>query len=98
MNITTIPRTDRTALLVVDCEDSTAVSKVVVSPFATSAGDETFVHVVYRSGAEWGYFVPNIVALVGLGERSVGRFVASVVKPNATYAYQFDKERVAVGV
>lgn len=97
MNITTIPRTDRTALLVVDCEDSTAVSKVIVSPFATSR-DETFVHVVYRSGAEWGYFVPNIVALIGLGERSVGRFVASVVKPNATYALHLNKEREAVGV
>ena len=98
MNITTIPKTDKdpTALLVVNCEDSTAVSKVVVT-VRTEFG-EAFVHVAYRSGAEWGYFVPNSVVLVGLGERSVGRFVASVIKPNATYAVHLNKEREAVGV
>lgn len=96
MNITTIPHTDQTAMLVVNCEDSTAVSKVVVT-VRTGFG-EAFVRVVYRSGADWGYFVPNIAVLVGLGEKSVGRFVASVIKPNATYAVHLNKEREAVGV
>lgn len=85
-------------MLVVDCENSTAVSKVVVSPFTGVRGEEAFVHVIFRSGAEWAYFVPNMVVLVGLGEHSVGRFVASVVKPNATYATEINREQEAVGV
>lgn len=70
--------------LMVDCDDSTAVSRLTLSIDIRSL--ESYACVTYRSGDEWGYFVPTRALLAGLGESSVGRFVATVVKPNATHA------------
>jgi hypothetical protein len=79
-------------MFAVDCEGSTAVSSVWVTP--NHDKDTAIVLVTYRSGDSWGYIMPLAVALVGLGEKSVGRFVASFVKPNATFAHKHE----AVGV
>lgn len=78
-----------------DCENSTAVSCVAIMP-VFDEGDNAFVSVKFRSGDEWGYFVPTSIILIGLGEQSVGRFVATVVKPNATFATLIKKSLVSV--
>ena len=74
--------------ILINCEDSTAVSKVYI---VVDDEAEAFVGVTFKSGAHWGYSVPANVILANLGEKSVGRFVASVIKPNATYAYNFKR-------
>jgi hypothetical protein len=72
----------------INCKHSTAVSDVTV---IVDDSDNVHVLVDFKSGDSWGYIVPAHVILANLGEESVGRFVASVIKPNATYAMNFKR-------
>lgn len=78
---------------VVDCDSSTAVSDVTIHP---NLDDNSFVRVTYKSGDKWGYMIPTSVLLLGLSEQSVGRFVATFVKPNAEFPCHLNKEAVSV--
>jgi len=94
MNITTRNDKFSTLIVKVDCSNSTAVSEVYIRLHLDKT---SFVTVKYRSGDEWDYFVPTPALVAGLGEKSVGRFVATVIKPNATYSNCVVR-REAVGV
>lgn len=84
----TFNRYETNTHILVNCKGSTAVSDVHM---IVDDGADVYVSVVFKSGDEWGYFVPANVILANLSEESVGRFVASVVKPNATYATNFKR-------
>ena len=72
----------------INCKYSTAVSDVTM---IVDDSDSVHVSVGFKSGDRWGYSVPANVILANLSEESVGRFVASVVKPNATYSCNFKR-------
>jgi predicted cupin superfamily sugar epimerase len=83
MEITFNKYTDNTHINT-ECSESTAVKELFI--IVKGDDDEVFVGVTYRSGDKWRYFVPASIILANLGMESVGRFVATVVKPNATFA------------
>lgn len=96
MNITTTNTAKSTehAYFYLDCSNSTAVSEATIM---FSLNGESFVSVTYRSGDWWGYYVPNPALLAGFDERSVGRFVALFVKPNATQSCLLARHKETVG-
>lgn len=71
--------------VVIDCEDSTAVTRAVVILGGSRLGSGEWVSITWASGDKWGYFVPLATILPLLGEESVGRF-ANAVKREATFA------------
>lgn len=69
----------------IDCSDSSAVKDA----WFTVDGEVAWFQVTYTSGAHWAYKVPvGVDLLAGLGMESVGRFVNSVLKPNAIDSYR----------
>ena len=75
-------------VLDVDCEHSSAVQRVVL--YITPDEDDMTALVTYRSGSSWFYHLPLTVGLLGLSEASVGRFVATVLKTNATSSKEME--------
>lgn len=83
MEITTHTLSDNSPVLIINCENSSALESLCV---IAHEGDDAMVVAQFQAGVRWAYTVPMAKLVAGLGEKSVGRFVNVYVKPHATWA------------